>query len=144
MKFQLIREFLVLNVSVLLSDVDILTLKNPFEHLYRDEDVEALSDGFDKPTAYGEIPPSGTSIRDSIEASLNRGVGSSAQSRCTLELPPGILTRSSSSGLSALPPSPLSGWDDVFDDPKMGWSRWAHSFHAFSLNSGLFYIKVSL
>ena len=41
-------------MSVLLSDVDILTLKNPFEHLYRDEDVEALSDGFDKQTAYGE------------------------------------------------------------------------------------------
>ena len=53
MKFQLIREFLVLNTSVLLSDVDILTHKNPFEHLYRDEDVEALSDGFDKQTAYG-------------------------------------------------------------------------------------------
>ena len=30
----------------------------------------------------------------------------------------------------------------MFDDPKMGWSRWAHSFHAFSLNSGLFYLKV--
>ena len=41
-------------MSVLLSDVDILTLKNPFDHLYRDEDVEALSDGFDKQTAYGE------------------------------------------------------------------------------------------
>jgi hypothetical protein len=24
----------------------------------------------------------------------------------------------------------------VFDDPKMGWSRWAHSFHIFTLNSG--------
>ena len=46
--------------------------------------------------------------------------------------------------LRCLPPCPPSGWDDVFDDPKMGWSRWAHSFHAFSLNSGLFYIKVSL
>jgi hypothetical protein len=29
-----------------------------------------------------------------------------------------------------------AGWDDVFDDPKMGWSRWAHSFHIFTLNSG--------
>ena len=25
----------------------------------------------------------------------------------------------------------------------MGWSRWAHSFHIFTLNSGLFYIKPS-
>ncbi len=45
----------MLNTSVLLSDVDILTLKNPFEHLYRDEDVESLSDGFDENTAYGEM-----------------------------------------------------------------------------------------
>jgi len=87
MKFQLIREFLVLGYSTLLSDVDILTLKNPFDHLYRDEDVESLSDGFDPQTAYG--------------------------------------------------------WDDVFDDPQMGWSRWAHSFHAFSLNSGLFYLRAN-
>uniref|UniRef100_A0A7S2QU31 Nucleotide-diphospho-sugar transferase domain-containing protein n=1 Tax=Chlamydomonas chlamydogama TaxID=225041 RepID=A0A7S2QU31_9CHLO len=86
MKFQLIKEFLVLGHSVLLSDVDILTLKNPFDHLHRDEDIEALSDGFDPQTAYG--------------------------------------------------------WDDVFDDPKMGWSRWAHSFHIFTLNSGLFYAKA--
>jgi hypothetical protein len=48
------QEFLTLGYSLLLSDVDILTLKNPFDHLYRDEDVEALSDGFDPPTAYGE------------------------------------------------------------------------------------------
>lgn len=48
-----LQEFLLLDYSVLLSDVDILTLKNPFEHLYRDEDVEALSDGFDPQTAYG-------------------------------------------------------------------------------------------
>lgn len=47
------QEILLLGYSVLLSDVDIITLKNPFHHLYRDEDVEGLSDGFDNPTAYG-------------------------------------------------------------------------------------------
>lgn len=52
---------------MLLSDTDIVTLQNPFNFLYRDEDIESLSDGFDAPTAYG--------------------------------------------------------YDDVFDDPKMGWSR---------------------
>eukprot|EP00798_Chlamydomonas_sp_ICE-L_P007645 gene7645-801_t len=55
MKFQLIKEFLVLNTAVLLSDVDILTLQNPFEHLYRDQDVESLSDGFDPQTAYEKL-----------------------------------------------------------------------------------------
>ncbi|KAG2436249.1 hypothetical protein HXX76_006560 [Chlamydomonas incerta] len=84
-KFQLIKEFLTLGYSVLLSDVDIVTLQNPFDHLYRDEDVEALSDGYDEGTAYG--------------------------------------------------------WDDVYDDPKMGWSRWAHTIRVFTLNSGLFYIR---
>lgn len=84
-KFQLIKEFLALGYSVLLSDVDIVTLKNPFDHLVKDEDVESLSDGFDEQTAYG--------------------------------------------------------WDDVFDDPKMGWSRWAHTIRVFTLNSGLFYIR---
>ncbi|PNH05073.1 hypothetical protein TSOC_008702 [Tetrabaena socialis] len=78
-------EFLTLGYSVLLSDVDIVTLQNPFDHLHRDEDVEALSDGYDEQTAYG--------------------------------------------------------WDDVHDDPKMGWSRWAHTIRVFTLNSGLFYIR---
>ena len=33
--------------------MDILTFKNPFEYLARDSDVEAMSDGWDKLTAYG-------------------------------------------------------------------------------------------
>lgn len=37
------------------SDVDIATLQNPFDHLYRDSDVEGMTDGFDPLTAYGEI-----------------------------------------------------------------------------------------
>ena len=52
-KFHMLREFLVLGYSVLLSDVDIVTLADPFRHLYRDVDVEGLSDGFDEKTAYG-------------------------------------------------------------------------------------------
>jgi hypothetical protein len=44
--------------SVLLSDVDIAILKNPFDHLYRDSDVEGMTDGFDERTAYGTCPHS--------------------------------------------------------------------------------------
>lgn len=29
--------------------------QNPFRHLYRDHDVEGMTDGFDEPTAYGHI-----------------------------------------------------------------------------------------
>lgn len=40
--------------GVLLSDVDIVTLQNPFNFLHRDCDVEGMSDGWDNGTAYGE------------------------------------------------------------------------------------------
>jgi arabinosyltransferase len=56
MKFRVLQHFLKLGYSVLLSDVDIVTLKNPFEHLYRDSDVESMSDGWDNSTAYGWFP----------------------------------------------------------------------------------------
>ena len=53
MKFGILRHFLELGYSVLLSDVDIAILQNPFDHLYRDSDVEGMTDGFDERTAYG-------------------------------------------------------------------------------------------
>ncbi|KAL4859773.1 Arabinosyltransferase RRA3 [Chlorella vulgaris] len=55
MKYEIIREFVSLGWDVLLSDVDIVTLQNPFDHLYRDSDVEGMTDGFDPNSAYGEI-----------------------------------------------------------------------------------------
>lgn len=54
-KFHLLREFLLLGYRVLLSDVDVVALQNPFSFLARDSDVEALSDGFDERTAYGYV-----------------------------------------------------------------------------------------
>ncbi|KAL3722512.1 hypothetical protein ACJRO7_034824 [Eucalyptus globulus] len=53
LKFRILREFLQLGYSVLLSDVDIVYLQNPFDHLYRDSDEESMSDGHDNRTAYG-------------------------------------------------------------------------------------------
>ncbi|CAF2257158.1 unnamed protein product [Brassica napus] len=53
LKFRVLREFLQLGYGVLLSDVDIVFLKNPFSHLYRDSDVESMSDGHDNMTARG-------------------------------------------------------------------------------------------
>jgi arabinosyltransferase len=55
MKYEIIEEFLTLGYNVLLSDVDIVIVQDPLEHLYRDHDVEGMSDGFDDATAYGEI-----------------------------------------------------------------------------------------
>lgn len=52
--------------------------QNPFEHLYRDSDVEGMTDGFDERTAYGGI--------------------------------------------------------EGFDDPSMGWSRYAQYYKHFNFN----------
>ncbi|CAE5964187.1 unnamed protein product [Arabidopsis arenosa] len=53
LKFRVVREFLQLGYGVLLADVDLVFLQNPFGHLYRDSDVESMSDGHDNNTAYG-------------------------------------------------------------------------------------------
>lgn len=55
MKYEIVEEFLSLGWNVLLSDVDIVIVQDPFENLHRDHDVEGMSDGFDGKTAYGEI-----------------------------------------------------------------------------------------
>ncbi|KAG7674392.1 hypothetical protein Ndes2526B_g05117 [Nannochloris sp. 'desiccata'] len=85
LKFRILKPFLELGYSVLLSDVDIVTLDDPFKYLIRDSDVESLSDGWTEETAYG--------------------------------------------------------YNDVADDPSMGWARYAHSMRIFVFNSGLFYLR---
>ena len=40
---------------MLLSDVDIVIIQDPFDSLWRDHDLEGMSDGFDVATAYGAI-----------------------------------------------------------------------------------------
>ncbi|XVF73707.1 hypothetical protein PTKIN_Ptkin13bG0004400 [Pterospermum kingtungense] len=88
LKFRILREFLQLGYSVLLSDVDIVYLQNPFNHLYRDSDVESMSDGHNNMTAYG--------------------------------------------------------YNDVFDEPSMGWARYAHTMRIWVYNSGFFYIRPTI
>lgn len=88
LKFRILREFLQLGYSVLLSDVDIVYLQNPFDHLYRDSDVESMSDGHNNMTAYG--------------------------------------------------------YNDVFDEPAMGWARYAHTMRIWVYNSGFFFIRPTL
>ncbi|CAI9777821.1 unnamed protein product [Fraxinus pennsylvanica] len=53
LKFRILREFLQLGYSVLLSDVDIVYLQNPFDHLHRDSDVESMTDGHNNMPSYG-------------------------------------------------------------------------------------------
>jgi len=88
LKFHVLREFLQLGYSILLSDIDIIFLRNPFDHLYRDSDVESMSDGHNNMTAYG--------------------------------------------------------FNDVFDEPSMGWARYAHTMRIWVYNSGFFYIRPTI
>ena len=62
LKFAVLHEFLSAGCSVLLSDVDVLWMQNPFTlpSLYRDADVEGMTDGWDDVTAYGYEWPSHT------------------------------------------------------------------------------------
>eukprot|EP01026_Neomeris_dumetosa_P070884 TRINITY_DN711_c0_g1_i6.p1 TRINITY_DN711_c0_g1~~TRINITY_DN711_c0_g1_i6.p1 ORF type:complete len:385 (-),score=39.05 TRINITY_DN711_c0_g1_i6:233-1357(-) len=55
LKFGILKYFLQCGYSVLLSDVDVAVIQNPFYFLYRDRDVEGMTDGFDDRTAYGFI-----------------------------------------------------------------------------------------
>lgn len=88
LKFRILREFLQLGYSVLLSDVDIVYIQNPFNFIYRDADVESMSDGHDNFTAYG--------------------------------------------------------YNDVFDEPSMGWARYAHTMRIWVYNSGFFYLRPTI
>lgn len=64
LKFQILKEFLLLGYAVLLSDVDIVTIANPFDHLHRDSDVEGMSDGWDAAKACAALTqlPNWTSL----------------------------------------------------------------------------------
>eukprot|EP00740_Mantoniella_antarctica_P008825 CAMPEP_0181373772 /NCGR_PEP_ID=MMETSP1106-20121128/15591_1 /TAXON_ID=81844 /ORGANISM="Mantoniella antarctica, Strain SL-175" /LENGTH=477 /DNA_ID=CAMNT_0023491561 /DNA_START=467 /DNA_END=1897 /DNA_ORIENTATION=+ len=52
-KFGIIQEFVERGCSVLLTDTDVAYLQNPFPFLYRDSDVESMSDGWDNSSAHG-------------------------------------------------------------------------------------------
>jgi len=88
LKFRVLREFLQLGYSVLLSDIDIIFFQNPFNYLYRDSDIESMSDGHNNMTAYG--------------------------------------------------------FNDVFDEPSMGWARYAHTMRIWVYNSGFFFIRPTI
>ncbi|KAE8653999.1 putative protein phosphatase 2C 55-like [Hibiscus syriacus] len=66
----------------------VVYLQNPFNHLYRDSNVESMTDGHDNMTAYG--------------------------------------------------------YNDVFDEPAMGWARFAHTMRIWVFNSGFFYTRPTI
>ena len=55
LKYGLLRQALLMGFSVLVVDLDLVFLRNPFDHLYRDADVEASTDGFNAAWAGGKV-----------------------------------------------------------------------------------------
>lgn len=55
LKYDVAMEYLNRNCAVLISDLDVVILQNPFQSnmLVRDSDVEGMSDGFDACSTYG-------------------------------------------------------------------------------------------
>ncbi|KAI3855841.1 hypothetical protein MKX03_036995 [Papaver bracteatum] len=78
LKFRVLREFLQLG----------LLARPPFDHIYRDSDVESMTDGHNNMTSYG--------------------------------------------------------FNDVFDEPSMGWGRYVHTMRVWVFNSGFFYIRATI
>lgn len=55
-KFHILQRIIGLGYSVLLSDIDVVWLRDPFHgYIFRDVDVESMSDGYDFDTALGHI-----------------------------------------------------------------------------------------
>lgn len=52
-KFGYVKEFLSIGCSVLMSDIDVVYIQNPFLSLHKDSDIEGTTDGWDDGSAYG-------------------------------------------------------------------------------------------
>jgi hypothetical protein len=52
-KFKFVKSFLGVGASVLMSDIDVVYLRNPFHFLWGDADIEGTTDGWDDGSAYG-------------------------------------------------------------------------------------------
>lgn len=53
-KYTLLKEIIQMGYHTLITDMDLVYMKNPFDHLHRDMDIEVQTDGYDD-TAYGVI-----------------------------------------------------------------------------------------
>eukprot|EP00241_Pyramimonas_parkeae_P005825 CAMPEP_0114251440 /NCGR_PEP_ID=MMETSP0058-20121206/15273_1 /TAXON_ID=36894 /ORGANISM="Pyramimonas parkeae, CCMP726" /LENGTH=401 /DNA_ID=CAMNT_0001365245 /DNA_START=31 /DNA_END=1236 /DNA_ORIENTATION=+ len=54
LKYGLIKDILQMGYHALVTDMDLVFLDNPFNHLYRDSDIESQTDGFSN-MAYGQF-----------------------------------------------------------------------------------------
>lgn len=133
LKFQVLREFLTVGASVLLSDVDVVWMRNPFggsrlvvppvpsdpgrihvdqPAIYGDADVEGMTDGWDDVSAYGfeHSGPGGAPMRRL--AARNSGLFYLAGTREALRM----VTR-----LAARMQTERSTWDQTAYNEEQVW-----------------------
>jgi len=111
---------------VLLSDVDVIWLANPFNFLVRDSDVEGMSDGWDDPTTFGwdyAGAPLGHSSRRFISAI------------CLGNYAGAPLGNSSRTFISAICPGVT--YHPAMISPYLG------AYRLFARNSGMFYVSAT-
>ena len=138
LKFKLLRRILALGYSVLLSDVDVVTLRDPFGFVeMEEEELEGGGGWAEEEEEQDESSPS--LARDS---SSRRG---QEKKKTTLRRHSFLKRDSDLEAMSdGWDPATAYGFDDVLDVPSMGWARFAHSTRVFALNSGLFFARPTL
>ena len=55
LKYDLLRQFMATGTGVLITDLDLVYVSNPFDHLHRDADIEGQTDGFTRQWAHGQF-----------------------------------------------------------------------------------------
>ena len=55
LKYDLLTQCVGVGVAVLITDLDLVYVQNPFEHLHRDADIEGQTDGFTEKWAHGSL-----------------------------------------------------------------------------------------
>ena len=55
LKYDLLRKFIATGTGVLITDLDLVYVENPFPHLHRDADIEGQTDGFTLEWAHGHL-----------------------------------------------------------------------------------------
>lgn len=133
------------------SDVDIVTLQNPFDHLYRDSDVEGMTDGHDSGTAYGEIygidDPS--MVRVSARWACCGCAGRRERRRMLHSTLLHLLVGGDAASLLVVLAGVLVVWwlmsprTRPAPVPLQGWSRYAQGTRHMAFNSGLFFVKAN-
>lgn len=55
LKYDLLRKFIATGTAVLITDLDLVYVQNPFAHLRRDADIEGQTDGFSEKWSHGQL-----------------------------------------------------------------------------------------